>query len=103
MFFWRKKEKPIYKCLICGGTRESVGPLVKAYIRAYSKGGTKYFPLCRPCYSKFDKQKVALAELKKLGIREEVYAYFKLKRSANKNDTLRIELEKMLRESGKEQ
>ncbi len=99
----REKGENIYKCLICGGTEKSVGVLLKAHIRAHSKGGTQYFPLCRSCYSKFDKQKAALAELKKLGIRKEVYAYFKLRRRAKKSDALLIELAKLLKESEKEE
>ncbi|MFC2060829.1 hypothetical protein ACFLTZ_07110, partial [Chloroflexota bacterium] len=59
------------KCLMCGRTEKSAGVLEKAHIKAHSKGGTQYFPLCPTYHRKFDIGKATATELKKPGISKE--------------------------------
>ena len=56
------------KCVICGITEKKIGVLDKAHIKANSRSGSQYFPLCPNCHRRFDKGLLTLAELKKLKI-----------------------------------
>jgi len=82
------KKRSGNKCLMCGRTEKSVGVLVKAHVKARSRGGTQYFPLCRNCHGKFDDGKATATELKRLGISKEIYARLKPKKPKKKEDKL---------------
>jgi len=74
------------RCLMCGRTEKSAGVLEKAHIKAYSKGGTQYFPLCPTCHRKLDSGKATASELKKLGISKGAYARLRPKKPKKKAD-----------------
>jgi len=61
------------KCFICGKTEKQVGEIQKAHIKAQSRGGTEYFPLCPNHHRKFDKGKLTNYEIKKLHLTREEY------------------------------
>ena len=73
-------------CFICGKSERQVGLLEKAHIKAHSKGGTQYFPLCPTCHRKFDSGKATASELKKLGISKEVYIRLRPKKPKKKKE-----------------
>ena len=68
------------KCCVCQKTERSVGVLQKAHVKAHSRGGTQYFPLCPTCHTKYDKGLMTLTELRKLGLTKETYARLKPKK-----------------------
>ena len=80
------KKRSGNKCLMCGRTEKSAGVLDKAHIKAHSKGGTQYFPLCPTCHRKFDSGKATASDLKKLGISKENYARLRPKKTKQKKD-----------------
>ena len=57
-----------YKCVICGKTEKAVGTLVKAHIRAKSKGGSQVLPMCSNHHGMFDKNQLSATQLKKIGL-----------------------------------
>ena len=67
------KKRHGNKCVICGQTEKKVGILEKAHIKAHSRGGTQYVPLCPTCHKKYDKGLCTQAELKKLGLTPDKY------------------------------
>lgn len=79
------KKRSGNKCLMCGRTEKSAGVLDKAHIKAHSKGGTQYFPLCPTCHRKFDSGKATASDLKKLGITKGDYARLRPKRPKKKD------------------
>ncbi|GAI60185.1 unnamed protein product [marine sediment metagenome] len=81
------KKRGGNKCLMCGRTEKSAGVLDKAHIKAHSKGGTQYFPLCPTCHRKFDSGKATASDLKKLGISKEVYIRLRPKKAKRKTST----------------
>jgi len=82
------KRRSGNKCLMCGRTEKSAGVLEKAHMKAHSKGGTQYFPLCPTCHRKFDSGKATASELKNLGISKEAYAQLRPKKPKKKSDSL---------------
>jgi len=81
------KKRSGNKCLMCGRTEKSAGVLEKAHIKAHSKGGTQYFPLCPTCHRKLDSGKATTTELNKLGISKAVYTRIKPKKTKQKKDS----------------
>ena len=81
------KKRSGNKCLMCGRTEKSVGVLEKAHIKAHSKGGTQYLPLCPTCHHKLDSGKATATELKKLGISKEVYTRLRPKKPKKKDSS----------------
>jgi len=79
------KKRSGNKCLMCGRTEKSAGALDKAHIKAHSKGGTQYFPLCPTCHRKFDSGKATVSDLKKLGISKAVYNRLRPKKAKKKS------------------
>jgi predicted restriction endonuclease len=75
------------RCCICERTEKSVGILEKAHVKAHSRGGTQYFPLCPTCHTKYDKGLLTLTELKKLGITKETYERLKPQKPVKKKDS----------------
>ena len=80
------KKRSGNKCLMCGRTEKSAGILEKAHIKAHSKGGTQYFPLCPTCHRKLDGGKATATELKKIGISQEVYNRLRPTKTKRKTD-----------------
>ncbi len=80
-----RKKQSGNKCIICGESEKKVGGLRKAHIKAHSKGGTQYFPLCSNCHTKYDKGLLLVKELKKLGLTKEKYARLKPKKLKKSN------------------
>lgn len=81
-----RKKQSGNKCLICGRTEKSVGVLRKAHIKAHSKGGTQYVPLCSNCHYKYDHGLLTVTALKKLGLTKEDYARFRPKKPKKKKE-----------------
>jgi hypothetical protein len=93
----KKKRRPITKsewearkkqhnnsCLMCGHGEKQVGGLEKAHLKAHSRGGSEYVPLCANCHKKYDSGDCTQAELKKLGLTKEQYAKFMPKKKPKK-------------------
>jgi len=80
------KKRSGNKCLMCGRTEKSAGLLEKAHVKAHSRGGTQYFPLCPTCHRKLDGGKATASDLKKLGISKEAYSRLKPKKPKKKTD-----------------
>ena len=78
------KKRSGNKCLMCGRTEKSAGVLEKAHIKAHSKGGTQYFPLCPTCHTKYDKGLMTVTELRKLGLTKQSYTRLKPKKPKKK-------------------
>ena len=78
------------KCCVCGKTERSAGVLEKAHVKANSRGGTQYFPLCPTCHKKYDKGLLTVAELKKLGLTKEDYARLRPKKPKKKDEIDRL-------------
>ena len=72
-----RKKQSGNRCLVCGKTEKSVGILRKAHIKAHSKGGTQYVPLCSNCHYKYDHGLLGAVALKKLGLTKESYGRIK--------------------------
>ena len=57
------------KCVICRKTEKSVGKLIKAHIKAHSRGGGgHYVPMCPTCHLKYDHQLLTATQLSKIGL-----------------------------------
>ena len=56
------------RCVICGKTEKSVGKLVKAHIKARSRGGSQVMPMCPNHHYKYDHGLLTATELKKIGL-----------------------------------
>ena len=56
------------KCVICKRTDRQVGGLVRAHIKAHSRGGTQVLPMCSICHKKFDRDQLTATELKRVGL-----------------------------------
>jgi hypothetical protein len=83
---WEARKKQIgNKCLVCGATEKSVGGLEKAHLKAHSRGGTEYVPLCPTCHKKYDKGLFTVTELRKVGLTKEDYARFRPKKPKKKD------------------
>lgn len=80
------KKRGGNRCLMCGRTEKSAGVLEKAHIKAHSRGGTQYFPLCPTCHRKLDSGKATSTELRKLGISKEAHSRLKPKKPKKKAD-----------------
>ncbi|MEE8469774.1 MAG: hypothetical protein V3S51_00415 [Dehalococcoidia bacterium] len=66
---WDAKKKMMgNKCVLCGQTEKRVGGLEKAHIKAHSRDGTQYVPMCANCHKKYDRNLLTDPELKKLGL-----------------------------------
>ena len=78
------KKRAGNKCVMCGRTEKSCGGLEKAHLKADSKGGTQYIPLCPSCHSKFDKGLCSNSDLTKIGVPPEKYKRFQPKKAAPK-------------------
>ena len=68
------------RCLMCGKSEKACGGLKKAHLKAYSKGGNTYIPLCANCHSRLDKGDCSQTELSKIGIPPDKYKYFQPKK-----------------------
>ena len=75
------------KCLMCGTPDRGGRLLEKAHLKAKSKGGTQYVPLCPTCHTNFDKGLATDAELKKLGLSRAVYGRVQPKKSSTKKES----------------
>ena len=84
------KKQSGNRCLICGETEKKVGILRRVHLRAHSRGGTQYVPLCSNCHYKYDSGKLSVTELKKLGITKADYERFRPKRKTPKEKGLII-------------
>ncbi len=80
-----RKKQGGNKCLICGITEKKAGVLRKAHIKAHSRGGTQYFPLCSNCHYKYDNGLLTATELKNLGLTKEEYASLRPKKLKKKD------------------
>ena len=75
------------KCALCKRTEKQVGILEKAHMKAKSKSGSQYFPMCLTCHTKFDKGLLNLTEMKKLGIPDKkTYERLKPKKRMSEDD-----------------
>ena len=76
------------KCKLCGASEKKIGVLEKAHLKAKSKGGTQFVPLCPNCHKKFDKLLLNKTECDKLGIDYDKYkkGKFSPKKSGPKKD-----------------
>ena len=72
------------RCCVCGKTERSAGVLGKAHVKAHSRGGTQYFPLCPTCHTKYDRGLMTVTELRKLGLTKEAYTKLKPRKSKRK-------------------
>jgi len=61
------------KCVLCGKTEKTVGKIVKAHIKAASKGGSQVIPMCSNCHTKYDNGLLTDSQLKKLGLTRAQY------------------------------
>jgi len=71
-------------CIICG--RKS--PLVKAHIKAHSKGGSDIEAMCPNHHTQYDGGKFSDAQLKKLGITRRQYEASLPKRKKEKKQKI---------------
>jgi RNase P subunit RPR2 len=72
---WEAKKKILQnKCVVCGKTEKSVGKLIKAHVKARSKGGNQVLPMCPNCHWKYDHAQEAFtaSQRKKLGLSDRV-------------------------------
>jgi len=71
---WEVKKKMMgNKCVICGVTDKQCGGLIKAHIKAHSRGGSEIVPMCATCHKKYDNGKLSATQLKKIGLTPEKY------------------------------
>ena len=73
------------RCCICGLTEKQAGILEKAHVKAHSKMGTQYFPLCPTCHKKYDKGLLNVTEMKKIGIDKKTYDKLRPKKQKKSN------------------
>jgi rubredoxin len=74
------------KCKVCGKTEKQVGMLERAHLKAHSRGGTQYVPMCKNCHYKYDHGQLTATEFKKLGITRAQHSRLKPKRKKVSND-----------------
>lgn len=67
------KQRYGNKCILCGYPDKNGNTLEKAHLKAKSKGGTQYVPMCPNCHSIYDKGGATKDDLDKLGISREQY------------------------------
>ena len=71
---WEVKKKMMgNKCVICGATDKQCGGLIRAHMKAHSKGGGERVPICSNCHKKYDAGKLTAAQLKKIGLTPDKY------------------------------
>lgn len=71
---WEVKKKVMgNKCVICGATDKQCGGLVRAHIKAWSKGGGEVVPMCSNCHKKYDGGKLTVTQLRKIGLTPRQY------------------------------
>ena len=75
------------KCLMCGTPDRGGKLLEKAHLKARSKGGTQYVPLCPTCHTNFDNGLATDAELNKLGLSRSDYGRVQPKKSGSKKES----------------
>jgi hypothetical protein len=64
------------KCLMCDVSERTCGGLVKAHVKAHSKGGTQIIALCSNCHKKMHRKLCKKTGLRKIGIPPEKYKYY---------------------------
>ena len=62
------------KCIICSISEKKIGTLEKAHLKARSRGGTQYVPMCPTCHKRYDRKLLNKTECRKLGIDYDKYA-----------------------------
>ena len=62
------------KCVICGKTEKQVGILEKAHIKAKSRGGSQYLPMCATHHTMFDHNLLTAVQLRKIGLTKKAAA-----------------------------
>lgn len=73
------------KCKLCGKSEKAVGVLEKAHLKARTRGGSQYIPLCPTCHYKYDHPKLLTATQKiKLGLDDKILNKLKPKKPAPK-------------------
>lgn len=84
------KKRHGNKCIVCGVSEKKIGVLEKAHLKARSKGGTQYVPLCPTCHKRFDRKLLNKAECKKLGVDYDAFVKGKFapKKAKPKDDWL---------------
>ena len=71
---WDVKKKMMgNKCVICGETDKQCGGLIKAHIKAHSRGGSEIVPMCATCHRKYDSGKLTATQLTRIGLTPEKY------------------------------
>jgi len=73
------------KCVICGRLERTVGRLVKAHVKAASRGGSIVVPMCPNCHVKYDNGLLTDKQLKKLGLAREDYDRLRPKKKKKKD------------------
>jgi len=69
---WRALKRQYgNRCALCGATEKSLGALDKAHLKARSRNGSQYVPLCPNCHKRFDRGLLTKTEQKKLGFATE--------------------------------
>jgi hypothetical protein len=73
------------KCAICKESEKKV-PLEQAHPKAHASGGQMVWPMCANCHTRFDKGRLTMAEVKKIGISSRVYQSW-IPKTGKKKDT----------------
>ncbi len=94
-------RKHNYCCPICGRSEEEVGGLIKSHLKAGSKGGTQYIPLCSNDHKRFDNGKLKDSELLSIGIDPEKYHKYRSKKGVKKEKSAYEEVMKAEKEVAK--
>lgn len=106
-YWWEEKSKPKRKsipetvwkatkaatgnkCIVCGKTEKQVGKLIKAHIKAHSKGGVQVLPMCAICHTKFDSGLLSDTQLKKIGMTRKDQAKVTPKKGKKKDTETKI-------------
>jgi hypothetical protein len=76
------------RCVICGQTEKQVGGLEKAHIRAHSRGGSQYTPMCANCHKKYDAGLMTATQLEKLGLTPTAYKRLQPKKKTETGGSL---------------
>ena len=64
---WEAQKKIHHNtCVICGKTEKVVGKLMKAHVKASSRGGSQVVPMCPNHHYKYDHGLLTVTELKKI-------------------------------------
>ena len=56
------------KCVICSKTEKQVGILEKAHIKARSRGGSQYLPMCATHHRMYDHNLLTAVQLRRIGL-----------------------------------